>query len=158
MSTPPSSPPQLFSSVDTPFKPPHKVLCPTRSTDPLICAVEGIDWQAFPDEDDRFTFPTGFPTGFPIDIDLDKGAQSQWGAHWGSQWEPVPGCDEPQFKLHDLAEYHPDPNVQAHVCRIVDVHPVLNGQVALYGISFADRSMRVSVPQYDLHSLSNIVF
>jgi hypothetical protein len=146
MSTPPSSPPQLFSSVDTPFKPPHKVLCPTRSSDPLIRAVEGIAWDTFPYEDDRFTFPTGFP------IDLDNGSQ------WGSHWEPVPGCDEPQFKLHDLAEYHPDPNVQAHVCRIVDVCPVLNGQVALYGICFADGSMRVSVPQYDLHPLTNIVF
>ena len=100
-------------------------------------AVENIDWGNFPYEQDEFTFP--------FDIDLE-------------QVSPLPNfmkivADEPQFKVHERVEYHPDPNLRALPCVVVDVYPVLTGQVALYAVAFRDRSMRVNVPQYDLHPI-----
>ena len=145
MFTPPSAQAQVFPSVGaTPEKKP-KVLNPTRTTDPNIA------WDTM--EADRFTFPTGLL----FDIDMDVVAQPPWDhsgePNWQQQWEPLPELNIPQFKVHDFAVYHPDPNLQALACSIVDVHPVLTGQVAIYTISFADGSMRLSVPQYDLHDL-----
>ncbi len=145
MSTPPSSQAQKNGSVATPPKPPRQVLCPTINSDPFLRSIENIDWNMLQDATgvaDRFTFP--------FDIDLE-------------QVQPLPDYtkmifDEPQFKVHDKAQYHPDPYKQPLVVDIVDVHPVLTGQVALYDVAFTDRSMRVSVPQYDLHPLPNIVF
>jgi len=107
-------------------------------------AVENIDWGNFPYEQDDFTFP--------FDIDLDP-----TGDPTGAPME-LPLFDQPQFNVHDKAEYQPHPNKQPLVVDIVDVHPVLTGQVALYCISFTDRSMMVNIPQYDLHPHPNIVF
>jgi len=59
--------------------------------------------------------------------------------------------DQPEFSVHDIAVYHPDPNLKPHACVVTHVHPTFNGTGALYGIAFADGSMMLTVPQYDLH-------
>ena len=96
-------------------------------------------------DDDRFTFP------------FDLGELGEPSGELGELGE-LQLHEQPQFKVHDLVEYHPDPNKQPYACVVVDVHPVLTGQGALYGIAFDDGSMRVGVPQYDIHPLPNIVF
>lgn len=141
MSTPPSSQAQQNASVATPPKLPHQVLSPTINSDPFLSSIENIEWNRMQHAlgfEDQFTFP--------FDIDLE-------------QEQPLPDfmkivADEPQFKVHEYVEYHPDPNLRALPCVVVDVHPVLTGQVALYAVAFTDRSMRVNVPQYDLHPLN----